>query len=380
MALQDPSLKRDQLYAWDQWVVWRLGSRPWPASFMIAGILWASYWLFALTFGIYDEVGINELATRENFVEAEADATQLLFGLGPYGWAAVVFSLFGGFTGTVASYNLVAQRNESAEAAAMLGISQAELIAKWDAHYRDTRSTARAVSAVGYLLGFAALVPAVPGIPEWFGFQGRYDYLPPVSLQWAAVWFFIVWPITFALLAKAVYLALSEGRLWSSFRNEVAAPDIFDQTKLRPVTKAAMRGSFTWVIGATIGSLFFLSSEIDRSTLGPFFLGIGGVAIMYLVVPLVGWHRVILAEKERQLKEVRKVIDRCWARLKSAEDDDVALAKIGGLLALEARIQAAREWPIDFSTIGRLAFYLAIPLVSWIGGALMERAVDAAIG
>ena len=141
-----------------------------------------------------------------------------------------------------------------------------------------------------------------------------------------------------------------------------------------------MRGSFSWVMGTTIGSLFFLSSEIERGSLVPFFIGIGGVAIMYLIAPLVGWHRVLLAEKERQLRDVRKVIDRCWTRLKSAEDDDVALAKIGGLLALEARIQAAREWPIDFSTIGRLAFYLAIPLVSWIGGALMERAVDAAIG
>ena len=77
---------------------------------------------------------------------------------------------------------------------------------------------------------------------------------------------------------------------------------------------------------------------------------------------------------------MRRVIDRCWVRLKDSDDDDMALSKMGGLLALEARIQAAREWPIDFSTIGRLAFYLAIPLISWIGGALMERAVDAAIG
>ncbi len=380
MALQDPSLKRDQLYAWDQWVVWHLGGRPWPASFLIAGILWASYWAFAFATGIYDEVGISELATRDNFVAEEADATQLLFGLGPYGWAATVFCLLGGFAGTVASYNLVAQRNEAGEAAAMLGMPEDELLGYWDAHYRENRGGARAASAVGYLLGIATLFPSLPGMMGRIGLQETYDFLPPESLQFAAVWFFIVVPVSFSLIAKAVYIAFREGQLWSGFRTKVAAPDIFDTAKLRPVTKAAMRGSFSWVMGTTIGSLFFLSSEIDRSTLLPFFIGIGGVAIMYLIAPLVGWHRVLLAEKERQLRDVRKVIDRCWARLKSAEDDDVALAKIGGLLALEARIQAAREWPIDFSTIGRFAFYLAIPLVSWIGGALMERAVDAAIG
>ncbi|MCR9241498.1 MAG: hypothetical protein NXH87_08990 [Rhodobiaceae bacterium] len=380
MALQDPSLKRDQLYAWDQWVVWYLGGRPWPASFLIAGILLVSYWIFAFSFGIYSEVGVNELATRNNFVEGEADATQLLFGLGPYGWAATVFCLLGGFAGTVASYNLVAQRNEAADAAAMLGLSEEELLGFWDAHYRENRVGARVAGIVGYLLGVMALFPSLPGMMERIGLEGTYGFLPPASLQFAAVWFFAVAPLTFSVIAKAVYIAFREGQLWSGFRTQVAAPDIFDIGKLRPVTKAAMRGSFSWVIGATIGTLFFLSNEIDRSTLAPFFIGIGGVAVLYLVAPLVGWHRVLLAEKERQLRDVRKVIDRCWTRLKSAEDDDVALVKIGGLLALEARIQAAREWPIDFSTLGRLAFYLAIPLISWIGGALMERAVDAAIG
>eukprot|EP00439_Symbiodinium_sp_Y106_P089947 s1_g2483.t1 len=344
------------------------------------GGLVSSYWAFAFATGIYSEVGISEIETRPNFSEDDADTTQLLFGLGPYGWAATVFSLLAGFAGTIASYNLVAQRNEAGEAAAMLGMSRDELLGYWDEHYQETRGGARVAAAIGYLLGFVGLFPSLPGMMELIGREGSYDIMPPESLQFAAVWFVVVVPVTFALIAKAIYIALREGQLWSGFRTKVAAPDIFDPAKLRPVTKAAMRGSFSWVMGTTIGSLFFLSSEIERGSLVPFFIGIGGVAIMYLIAPLVGWHRVLLAEKERQLRDVRKVIDRCWARLKSAEEDDVALAKIGGLLALEARIQAAREWPIDFSTIGRLAFYLAIPLVSWIGGALMERAVDAAIG
>lgn len=379
MALQDPSLKRDQLYAWDQWLVWRLGGRPWPASFLIAGILWVSYWVFAWAVGVYSEIGLDQIPGGPG-PDDGADAPALLFGLGPYGWAATIFSLLGGYAATVVSYNLVAQRNESAEAARMLGLERKELLATWDEHLRAGRSAARLVGVAGYLFGVAALFPALPGMLELLGYQGRYEFLPPASMQMAAVWFFAVTPFAFSLIAKYFYLTIDEGRLWSRLRRDVDAPDIFDATKLRPVTKAAMRGSFTWVIGATIGSLFFLSSGIDRSVLLPFFIGIGIVAIANLFVPLVGWHRKIIAEKERQLKDVRRVIDRCWTRLKTAEDDDVALAKIGGLLALEARIQTAREWPIDFSTIGRLAFYLAIPLISWIGGALMERAVDAAIG
>lgn len=379
MALQDPSLKRDQLYAWDQWVVWRLGGRPWPVSFTVAGVLWASYWIFAWGAGVYSEVGVGGVPVGLDPDEAN-DAPALLFGLDPYGWAATIFSLLGGYALTVVSYNLTAQRNESAEAAAMLGMEREELLSLWDAHMRAGRSKARLVGIAGYLFGLAALVPALPGLMELLGLEGRYEFLPPASMQVAAVWFFAVTPFAFSLIAKYLYLTIDEGRLWSRLRREAAAPEIFDPTHLRPVTKAAMRGAFTWIIGATIGSLFFLSSGIDRSVLLPFFAGIGVVAVLNLIVPLIGWHRKIIAEKERQLSEARQVIKRCWARLKAADEDDVALAKMGGLLALEARIQAAREWPIDFSTVGRLAFYLAIPLVSWIGGALMERAVDAAIG
>jgi predicted MFS family arabinose efflux permease len=36
-----------------------------------------------------------------------------------------------------------------------------------------------------------------------------------------------------------------------------------------------------------------------------------------------------------------------------------------------------REWPVDASTLTRFALYLAIPVGSWLGGALVERLVNA---
>jgi len=340
LALQDPSLKRDQLYAWDQWLVWRLGGRPWPASFMIAGTLWISYWVFAWAAGVYSEIGLDQIPGGPD-PEDGADAPALLFGLGPYGWAATIFSLLGGYAATVVSYNLVAQRNESAEAAMMLGLEREELLSIWAEHLRAGRSAARLVGVAGYLFGLIALVPALPGVMELLGLQGRYEFLPPASMQVAAVWFLAVTPFAFSLIAKYFYLTIDEGRLWSRLRRDVAAPDIFDPKKLQPVTRASMRGAFTWVIGATIGSLFFLSSGIDRFVLLPFFMGIGVVAVANLSVPLVGWHRKIIAEKKRQLKEVRRVIDRCWLSFKDCDDDDIVAPKMGGLLVLDAGFQLA---------------------------------------
>ena len=55
-----------------------------------------------------------------------------------------------------------------------------------------------------------------------------------------------------------------------------------------------------------------------------------------------------------------------------------ATSHLTALLALEARIENVREWPLDLSTVVRFAFYLALPLGSWLGGALVERGLDLA--
>jgi hypothetical protein len=38
-----------------------------------------------------------------------------------------------------------------------------------------------------------------------------------------------------------------------------------------------------------------------------------------------------------------------------------------------------REWPFDAPTLARFLLYVAIPLGSWIGGALAERLLGAAL-
>jgi hypothetical protein len=52
-------------------------------------------------------------------------------------------------------------------------------------------------------------------------------------------------------------------------------------------------------------------------------------------------------------------------------------ASLPGLLAWESRVERVPEWPIDAGALRRIALYLLIPLGSWMGGALVERLVDA---
>ena len=50
--------------------------------------------------------------------------------------------------------------------------------------------------------------------------------------------------------------------------------------------------------------------------------------------------------------------------------------RLADLLAYEKRIGDVPEWPLDVPTLLRFALFLAIPVGSWLGGALVERLVD----
>lgn len=64
----------------------------------------------------------------------------------------------------------------------------------------------------------------------------------------------------------------------------------------------------------------------------------------------------------------------------SVDRDPRLYLRVDELLAWRGWIESLREWPIDASGLVRLMLYLGIPLASWVGGALVERLVDSAIG
>jgi hypothetical protein len=53
-----------------------------------------------------------------------------------------------------------------------------------------------------------------------------------------------------------------------------------------------------------------------------------------------------------------------------------AAAGLHEIVAYRGMIQSVREWPFDASTLTRFLLYLAIPVGSWLGGAMVERAVN----
>jgi hypothetical protein len=108
---------------------------------------------------------------------------------------------------------------------------------------------------------------------------------------------------------------------------------------------------------------------------------VGAVGAFTILLPVHGVHRAIRAAKDAELLAVRGAIARARTAAvaggaASAED----AMRLGGLLALEARIAGVNEWPFDVGTFVRFGLFLALPLGSWIAGALVEWGVSRVLG
>ena len=104
------------------------------------------------------------------------------------------------------------------------------------------------------------------------------------------------------------------------------------------------------------------------------------LATVVFVFPVRGLRRQIQARKAEGLARVREDIRRSRELAgESGTEAAAAGAKLPGLLAYMEKIESVREWPFDAPTLTRFFLYVAIPLGSWVGGALVERLLGAAL-
>ena len=101
-----------------------------------------------------------------------------------------------------------------------------------------------------------------------------------------------------------------------------------------------------------------------------------GVPMIFLfLLPILPVHRRILSAKRDELS-------RLTAEITDVSPDTsrtIDYERVNPLLTYRREIASVPEWPFDTSVMGRLAIYLIIPPLTWIGAALIEILIDSAL-
>lgn len=230
------------------------------------------------------------------------------------------------------------------------------------------RTTGRALGRAALLaLGFSLGLPLL--VDPW-----RVVYDPRV---WSLEMFGhrLLLPVVCWWAVRLIGLVLAQSRRLNALAGRLPGVDLFELASLEPFTRQGLRHVLE-VLGLLACILLLLTEErFGGLVVAVSALGLA-TAAAGLLLPLRGVRARILEAKGEALAA-------CRARLREATDalrrGEGAAGRVADLTAWEARIEAVREWPIGGLAVSQMLLYLLIPLGSWLGGALVERAVDAAL-
>ncbi|MCE9650015.1 MAG: hypothetical protein K8R18_10370 [Parvibaculum sp.] len=338
-------------FGWETRFVQSVPLNPFWTGAIVATLIFASYLSCAAW---------NDLAV---IVEIDGDPA-----LSSDTWTALCMALLCWCILSIGEYSRRANLAE-VRSLARLGIhADGERLATLE--FGSTRAShlrATAFGLLGAVLGilFYALVYRPSGHP-----------VLPGDMTLTNVWFLV---LTLGLFAE-IFRSLSFLRLHTNaFIRDIddgLEIDLLDISKLDGLGRIALRGALPWFVTGTIVLLLLLGQNSTE-----YFLllvaGLAASATTVFVLPMLRVHRLIDAAKKSELVRLRRAVAdaRDLFERGGGEADRVA-ARLAALLALEARVESAREWPLDISTMVRFALYLALPLGSWLGGAVVERVLD----
>jgi len=177
-----------------------------------------------------------------------------------------------------------------------------------------------------------------------------------------------------------VHAITVEGRRLSELARSIPSIDLLDPSRLAPFARQGLLSALPGLI-----LLSFLALNLgDRGWLwatGAF----GTVALAWTTVavllPMRGVHQRMQSAKRAELASVNAAIRGDAAALAgTAIASRAGSAGLVDLIEYRRLVEAVPEWPFEPALRARFLLYVALPLGSWLGGALVERWIEAAFG
>jgi hypothetical protein len=224
------------------------------------------------------------------------------------------------------------------------------------------------VGAVVFLLIFLVL-PTGPNLFSRVSYWTASNVFP-----WLGV------PVLGWLIARFAYAVIQHARCVSHLAARLERLDLLDPAPLAPFVQQGLGSALLVMLMVAIGTAGLVGQRLVVTSAVANVAALLGIGAAAGVLPVLGLRRRIRAEKRSQLAVLRGRLEEArGAALAGGGEADPATLRLPGLLALEARLEAVREWPFDVSSLLRLGLYALLGLGSWLGAAFVERLLDQAL-
>jgi hypothetical protein len=264
-------------------------------------------------------------------------------------------------------------------------------------HELGTRRNLEALASANLWPGAppAALRSATAGSPRaalWFGLSG-FLLIPFIAFtvdrdvvryfrasHWnlGTTWTWVVGFFVTFVAGILTYRAFADARKFAQLARALPAVDLLDREALLPFARQGLRSAIPGVIFMTFLALnlgdtgFLLAMALTGSI-------VLAQNVAVLLLPMRGVHERLRAAKRAELARVNAAIRGAPGALRGSPIDDREGLALADLLAWRAFVESVPEWPIDLPTLGRFAAYVVVPLLGWVGAALVQHVLESAL-
>jgi len=180
------------------------------------------------------------------------------------------------------------------------------------------------------------------------------------------------------LVARTVLIELAVGFGFSRLGERDTLVDWLDQDPLRPFARKGLRSVLLLLLFSLFFSLFLLEPW-GRVTAIPMLVLFPALCVFALLLPVSGVHRRLARARAEELARVDSALrTEAEANLKEGAVATSG-ARLSNLVAYRGLVEAASTWPFDLGIWLRFSVYVSLGLGSWLGGALVERLIGAAL-
>lgn len=209
-----------------------------------------------------------------------------------------------------------------------------------------------------------------------FGLLLGRSWLPDRETLFLGAYLTVAAGLMFGLLGWVIYASVASTRLSTQLHRQPLTIDIFDIRPFEPIGRQSLAIALVFVGGIALstvlgggwGSLNAWQNWLVYALL---------TAVPFLVffLNMRHTHRLLAAEKERELRAVQEKIvlasRTLMQRMVAGESTGTLGAEISALSAYESRLQATRTWPYNTSMLRTLFATIVLP-----GGAALARVLS----
>jgi len=186
------------------------------------------------------------------------------------------------------------------------------------------------------------------------------------GFSWTKLYWYLFTCLVFGILGWVSYESIASTRLLAAVLRQPLRIDIFDTRPFEAIGRQSLVLALVFIGGIALSLFFsFNITSIQQISFWLVYLTILLVPIAIFFFNMRPTHRVLAAEKKRQVETIQSRIQQAFQAYFQRSDEKLEIgdlpAQVNTMLAYEQRLKETRTWPYNTAMLRTLFFSVFIP-------------------